>query len=69
MSSPWCRPYHSPSRGRERQPPVYQVPGAGYFFLNLIVETQVYFQKWRVAPDAIAELVDSIACQPKFLGL
>ena len=41
----------------------------GYFFFNLIVETQVYFQKWKVAPDTPAELVDSMACQPKFFGL
>jgi hypothetical protein len=41
----------------------------GYFFFNLIVETQVYFQKWRVAPGTTAELVDSLACQPKFFGL
>ena len=29
----------------------------------------MYFQKWKVAPDTTAELVDSIACQPKFFGL
>ena len=41
----------------------------GYFFLILIVETQMYFQKWKVAHDTTAELVDSMACQPKFFGL